>query len=325
MLIICMLFFRNFRKIIGVLLALFLNVTSHASIPNTVLSLASGSYGNPYLEVGTELCNIINLSSDEYGLKCITRTTNGSIDNIAIVLGDDTSFGISQSDAILTSPQKDDIRVIASLFEESVFVVASRNSEASSFNDIIFQKNVNISSPNSGENKTARMLMKEKGWERKDFVEVSRYEVTSLLCTNQIDVAIFLEAAPMGSFAVNLIKKCGVRLLSLGDDLIEKVTSKNKAFRAYTVPIDIYKVGDAPIKTLSVKTVLFASKDTPDELVYNVLKSLFKDFNLLKNSSESFKDFTVKDFFDERSGLLLHPGTEKFFKEISETQDSEKK
>ena len=69
-----------------------------------------------------------------------------------------------------------------------------------------------------------------------------------------------------------------------------------------------------PIPTIGVKAILFSRADTDEQVVYNMVKEVFENFDLFKQQHPAFANLTPEKL---STGLIvpLHPGAERYFKE----------
>jgi TRAP transporter TAXI family solute receptor len=293
-----------------------------AQLPSTILTIGSGSKSGNYYKIGNTFCNLINSNNADSKIKCINRTTAGSIENIEIALIDKTSISIAQIDTLSSHPEREKLRIVATLYLEPVFILASQGSDAQTFNDVLLQERINIGASNSGENSTARLLMKEKGWEKTSLDESSRYEITSLICKSlgdakSIDIAFLVGANP-NNFVFEVLKRCNARLIGIEQDFIKSFTKKYTNFAEFLIPANTYPNQKDVIKTVAMEAVLFASEDVSPKLIQDILQSIFSNMEALQNSNSSFVGRDMKSFFKTNTGLKFHKGTEDFLKELEQ-------
>lgn len=301
-----------------------IGIAFSSDFPKTVLSFSTGTYSGTYFKIGKSFCNLISESSYTHNIKCLSRTTSGSVENISIVLRDKTSIGMAQGETLIRSEKASDLRILAKIYNEPLFIVASKNASVKNFEDILLQKNINIGLQNSGENIVAKAIIKAKNWQRNDLLEIGRYDITSMFCKNAVDIAFFVEQIK-SSFIENIMQKCSARLISVNEEFIKTFLSSNKEFLEFTIPANSYTNQPFEIKTIASETFLFASKDMPEELAYNILKSIFGDIKKLQNSNPVLQNSNLNSFFPKdlgNKGISLHKGAEKFLKEIEENNNS---
>ncbi|MFP7298271.1 TAXI family TRAP transporter solute-binding subunit [Neobacillus niacini] len=77
------------------------------------------------------------------------------------------------------------------------------------------------------------------------------------------------------------------------------------------------QVNDKPIPTVGMSAVFAVRADVDEEVVYNITKSLFENLETFYESHSSAKEVTIESTLNpELMRLDLHPGAEKYFKEI---------
>lgn len=292
--------------------------TSFGNTPSSkILTIASGADGGNYFKVANSLCRFVNTNNtDSSIIKCISRTTNGSLENINLAIQDTSTLGIGQLDTIQSSSYANQLNFVAKLYIEPVFILASKTSDAKTFDDVILQDKVNIGSPKSGENATAKLLINAKNWKKVAVSEYGRYEIMSLLCSNRVNIAFLVSSTP-NDFIFDIMKKCNAKLVPFTDEFINSFTNTNKSFESYVIEKNAYPEQNSNINTIAVSTILFAHEDTSEKIVEALLKSIFADFKALQNSNHAFKNKSIDEFLKNTTELKTHNGTKNFLKTLN--------
>jgi uncharacterized protein len=83
---------------------------------------------------------------------------------------------------------------------------------------------------------------------------------------------------------------------------------------------DLYgdaQVNEKPIPTVGMSAVFAVRADVDEDVVYNITKTLFENLETFYESHSSAKEVTIESTLNpELMRLDLHPGAEKYFKEI---------
>ncbi len=103
--------------------------------------------------------------------------------------------------------------------------------------------------------------------------------------------------------------------LPISDNVLNKLAKKFK-FGNYIISPNVYKGISEPIKTLSDYTCMIVRKDLPDDLVYEILASLWKHREDLSKELIEFKNYSTETAVPK--GVPLHPGAEKFWNSLQE-------
>ena len=77
----------------------------------------------------------------------------------------------------------------------------------------------------------------------------------------------------------------------------------------------MYAGTDEDVNTFGVKATFVTSADVPDEVVYEVVKAVFDNFDRFKGLHPAFANLTPEAMVAEGNSAPLHPGAEKYYKE----------
>lgn len=105
-----------------------------------------------------------------------------------------------------------------------------------------------------------------------------------------------------------------LKMLPLSEEAIAKVGEKLGMTKT-TVPAGSYNFLDQDIPTANTQVVLITTEDRPEDEVYKVAKAIYSNLDYLYTVHKGFKDLN-KDNIAIVGSLPLHPGAEKFFREI---------
>ncbi|GBF35031.1 TRAP transporter solute receptor [Desulfocucumis palustris] len=158
----------------------------------------------------------------------------------------------------------------------------------------------------------------QKAGGKVDFV--GKYqEACDILAKGQADVIAYTMAVNAQSAALaELESQREFRILAIGDDVINKVTSELPLVVA-TIPKGMHKSVTEDTKVLADITTWVVKADMPDETVAKILDSMLKNMDSMAQVGNSeFNGFTAKELirlYGSGSQLPLHPAAEKYFKE----------
>ncbi|MEZ5728243.1 MAG: TAXI family TRAP transporter solute-binding subunit [Burkholderiaceae bacterium] len=138
--------------------------------------------------------------------------------------------------------------------------------------------------------------------------------MVSMLADGNLDVAIW-----NGSFPLPPVKKLtaerSIRLLPIPDDMYAKHHAANPPYFRLNIPGKLYKGVDAPTPSFGLSNGLVILKKVPEELVYQMTKTIFENLDKLKGVHPAFgrvKKETVLNGF----AAPLHPGALRYYREI---------
>ncbi|TJW32494.1 MAG: C4-dicarboxylate ABC transporter substrate-binding protein, partial [Mesorhizobium sp.] len=67
--------------------------------------------------------------------------------------------------------------------------------------------------------------------------------------------------------------------------------------------------------TFGVRATVVANASTPDEVVYELVKSVFENFDDFKKLHPAFANLDPKEMIKTGLSAPLHPGAERYYKE----------
>ncbi|WP_135502017.1 TAXI family TRAP transporter solute-binding subunit [Roseovarius aestuariivivens] len=289
------------------------------------ITIGTGGQTGVYYVVGQSICRLVNRGSAEHNLKCTAPSTGGSIANINAIKAGDMDMGVAQSDwqyhAYNGSSQFEgdafpDLRAVFSVHGEPFNVIARSDSGIESFTDLK-GKRVNVGNPGSGQRATMDVVMDAMGWSVSDFAltsELKSAEQSAALGDNNVDAIIFTVGHPAGSIQ-EATTTVDAKLIPVETPEIEKLVSENPYYAWATVPGGMYKGNPEDVKTFGVKATFVTSASVPEDVIYEVVKAVFENFDRFKGLHPAFENLTEEDMISTGLSAPLHPGAEKYYKE----------
>ncbi len=307
-----------------VTLYIFPSFPVHAS--DKIITIGTAGVTGVYYPAGGAICRLMNRSRKETGIRCTVESTGGSINNLEAVRKGDIELGIVQSDLLYYAYNGAEIfsdvgadkklRVLFALHSEPLTIVARKDANIVKFEDLQ-GKRVNIGAPGSGIRATMEELMMEKGWNEKTFsalVDIKSGDLSGALCGNKLDAVAYAGGHPNGTIQ-QLTASCETKLISLNDKYINKLVEKNPFYFPAVIPGGTYKGNPKDIRTVGVKAVLVASEDLDDDVVYEMVKSVFERIEDFKTLHPVFSTLQEKNMVHDSKVAPLHNGAARYFRE----------
>jgi len=313
---------------ISILSALACTVAVLAAAParaETFVTIGTGGVTGVYYPTGGAICRLVNKGSSEHGIRCSVESTGGSVYNLNTIAGGELDMGVAQSDwqyhsyngtSDFEGKANKELRAVFSVHAEPFTVVARADSGIKKFADLK-GKRVNVGNPGSGQRGTMEVVMNVLGWKMEDFKlasELKSAEQASALCDNKIDAMVFTVGHPSGSIK-EATTTCDAVLVEVSGPEIDKLVSENPYYRHAVIPGGMYTGTDADTKTFGVAATFVSSTKTPDDVIYNVVKAVFENFDQFKKLHPAFAILTKEEMVKEGLSAPLHAGAEKYYKE----------
>ncbi|OMH33592.1 TAXI family TRAP transporter solute-binding subunit [Motiliproteus sp. MSK22-1] len=290
------------------------------------VTIGTGGVTGVYYPTGGSICRLVNKTRKEHGIRCSVESTGGSVYNLNTIRAGELDMGVAQSDWQYhayngTSKFEDagpnpELRAVFSVHPEPFTVVARADSGIKKIDDLK-GKRVNIGNPGSGQRGTMEVLMAAKGWDKDTFAlasELKSSEQSSALCDNKIDAMVFTVGHPSGSIK-EATTSCDSVLVEVSGPAVDKLVKDNSYYRTATIPGGMYRGSDEDVKTFGVGATFVASTNTPDEVIYEVVKAVFENFDTFRKLHPAFNDLKKEQMIKDGLSAPLHPGAAKYYKE----------
>jgi len=133
----------------------------------------------------------------------------------------------------------------------------------------------------------------------------------------QLDAAVTMTSFP-NSTVTNVAEQMGVRLLSYTDEQIEAICAKEVYAFPCTVPANTYKGQIEDANTVADSGYVLVSKELSDEVVYEMVKIIYENWDEICEINALFKDWSFTWAFDGDPFIELAPAAAKYLKEVGE-------
>ena len=290
------------------------------------VTIGTGGVTGVYYPTGGAICRLVNKTRKDHGIRCSVESTGGSVYNLNTIAAGELDMGVAQSDWQFHAyngtskfekkgPNKK-LRAVFSVHPEPFTVVARADSGIKSFQDIK-GKRVNIGNPGSGQRGTMEVLMGALGWTNNDFKlasELKSSEQSKALCDNKIDAMVFTVGHPSGSIK-EATTSCDAVMVNVTGPEVEKLVADNDYYRTATIPGGMYRGTDTDTQTFGVGATFVSSSDVPEEVIYNVVKAVFDNFDQFRKLHPAFKNLKKEEMIKDGLSAPLHDGAVKYYKE----------
>ena len=306
--------------------ALALSIGVPVWAEQTFVTIGTGGVTGVYYPTGGAICRLVNKNRNKHGIRCSTESTGGSVFNLNTIRAGDLDMGVAQSDWQYhayhgSSKFKDkganrELRAIFSVHPEPFTVVARADSGIRNFGDLK-GKRVNVGNPGSGQRGTMEVLMEASGWKMSDFAlasELKSSEQSMALCDNKIDAMVFTVGHPSGSIT-EATTSCDSVLVNVTGSAVDKLVAENDFYRTATIPGGMYNGNPNDIKTFGVGATFVTSTRTPANVIYQVVKAVFENFDSFRKFHPAFRNLDKRQMIKDGLSAPLHAGAVKYYKE----------
>lgn len=290
------------------------------------VTIGTGGVTGVYYPTGGAICRLVNKTRKDHGIRCSVESTGGSVYNLNTIAAGELDMGVAQSDWQYHAyngtskfekkgPNKD-LRAVFSVHPEPFTVVARADSGVKDFKDLK-GKRVNIGNPGSGQRGTMEVIMGTLGWTKDDFKlasELKSSEQSKALCDNKVDAMVFTVGHPSGSIK-EATTSCDAVMVSVTGPEVDKLVADNDYYRSATIPGGMYRGTDTDTQTFGVGATFVSSAKVPADVIYNVVKAVFENFDQFQKLHPAFKNLKKEEMIKDGLSAPLHDGAVKYYKE----------
>jgi len=140
-------------------------------------------------------------------------------------------------------------------------------------------------------------------------------DAAALMKDGHLDAYMAVTSCPQSTI-IDLNFQPGVRFLPVTDADYKKVRALEPGLMHTAIPMSAYKGLNADVKTVGTVTNIIGSADLPDDLVYQIVKTLYANWPALAK----VKKKAIEDSKPENALLgariPVHPGAMRYYKEM---------
>ncbi len=287
----------------------------------TYLSMATGSPSGVYYPVGRAIGELITKYLSDVVVN--VEVSTASVSNCEAIGKHAVDLALVQNNVatwayigryMFKGRAVKNLRAIATLYPETVQIVTLKGRGIGIISDLV-GKRVSIGAPGSGTSIDAESILQRCGI-KLDSLEVyhlSFSETVRQIESGKIDVGFITAGYPTASI-MNLASRSKIELVSIPEDMIEKIHESYPYYVKIVIPKGTYKGLEHGVTTVSCMAMLVVDAALPSELVYNITKSIWGHINEIYTVHEKARYITLDTALDGLS-IPLHRGAEKYYSE----------
>lgn len=297
-----------------------------AAAQQRFVTIGTGGVTGVYYAAGGAICRLVNKDRAKHGIRCSVESTGGSVFNINTIRAGELDMGVAQSDWQFhatkgTAAFKDagpfpELRAMFSLHPEPFTVVARKEANIKRFEDFK-GKRFNVGNPGSGTRASMEELLNAMGWKLSDFAlasELRADEHGPALCDNKIDGFFYGVGHPSANIQ-DPTTTCGAQLVSLTGPAVDKLVKEHPYYAYATIPGGLYANNPNPTQTYGVLATFVTSAKVPADVVYNVTRAVFENFDEFKKLHPALANLDPKKMIKDGLSAPLHEGAIRYYKE----------
>jgi len=307
-------------------MVLFVFSLANAS-EKTRVSIATGGTGGVYYPYGGAIAEIINKHIPN--TTATAEVTGASVENVRLVGQGKATLAFTMNDTLYDAymgqgkfkdNKIDSLRTILQVYPNVYHVVTLKKNPIKKLSDLK-GKRVSVGSPGSGTEYKSSLVFPALGINYSDMkiYRLSFAENTTQLKDGAIDAGVWSVAPPTSSI-MDLATTHDIYIIPFSKKEIETIEKTFPFYSSWIIPKNTYKGQTNDVQTIAVWNSIVCHKDTPEELVYKITKTIFENKKVLLDTHK-IAEFTTPETSVAKSPIPIHPGALKYYKEIGVIKD----
>ncbi len=292
--------------------------------PKVIANIVTGTGGptGTYYAFTTAVGSI--LGTDDY--KFTVQSTGGSQANIEMIEDGEAQFAIVQNDVMNYAYEGTNgfaapvtcFSAIGCVYAEVCQVIATKASGIKTVADLK-GKNVAVGDAGSGVYYNATQILAAAGLDINSDINATAAsfgDSATLLKDGAIDAAFITAGTPTPAVS-DLATSTDIVAVDLGDEVIDKLMTDYPFYAKYKyTSADYGFITDGEATTVAIMATFIATNDMSEDQAYEITKSLWESQEEIAVAHAKGKEMN-KDAAAAAIGKVpLHPGAEKYYKEI---------
>jgi uncharacterized protein len=287
------------------------------------ISIATGPTGGVYYPLGGGIANV--LSKYVPGYAANAESTAGSVANIQLMNQKKSDIALSMADAAWDGYKGQGkfqggtvpLRALMVAYPNRMHVVTVEGTGINKFADLK-GKRVSTGAPNSATELMAARVLEALGLTNDDFKRerLDPGKSVDAIKDKKLDAFFWVGGIPTSS-VTDLGASPGMRLKLV--DHADAVDGMNKKYGPLyvrdTIAPKSYPGQEQPNQVATVWNIIIARADMPDQVAYNIVKTIFEKRDDLILVHKEAQNFDLKHQSAAAASIPYHPGAAKYFAE----------
>jgi len=322
----------SFKKILVVILFMLVGITTvNAANKVSKYTIATSVTGGTYYPVGVGIATIGSLKlAKKYKTTFSAINSAGSVENIDMLEKGEVNFALLQGligsmawqgKGKYKGKAKKNLRSITMLWQNvEHFAVRKKYAKTGNINDLknLYGKRFSIGARSSGTRVSGEIILSSLGidYNKMDIQYLGYVSSATALRDRRVD-GFNIPAGPPISAVTNAFAQMGndnIKVLNFNAKDLKKIDDNYPIWTPFIIKAGTYPGQTEDIKTIGQPNILAVTKDTPEEVVYLLTKTIYENLPFLHTVHKATLAMSLSKAIIGLP-LPLHPGAIKFYRE----------
>ncbi|MCI8455256.1 MAG: TAXI family TRAP transporter solute-binding subunit [Lachnospiraceae bacterium] len=287
-------------------------------------TVGTSSSGGTVYAIGAGLSNLLGTKIEGLTLRAVA--TGGAVDNINLMGNGEIQISLNAANTnymagegtLAGMEKQENLRGICTLYPSVIHFLVSKDSKITNASELKGTSGC-VGAAGSASECYSSDILGFYGYdykERKDVEPVftSSTGAVDLFKDGHIEWAFFPLGVP-GSNVLDLAMSGKINILPIAGEDQKKLLEQYSYYVPYTIPGGTYQGFDEDIDTIACAIALTVDESVDEEVVYQMTKCIWENISEVQQIADSLKWMTKETAMDGL-GVPLHPGAERYYKEI---------
>ena len=294
---------------------------------NTVLRCGTGGSSGTLYFIGAAIQQGVSESFEN--LQVASEATAGVVENVRRMNAGDLELGFMGPSTLIEeinagNVDPENICLLGTIYSNPWYLFGNTSQPTELSADIAGLR-MGCGEPGSSLESQATWTLFAAGLTPEDMElnHISMAEQATALVDERIDLAMMGGPVPFSTVeqVAAQTRDKGVHILSWSDEQIEKLQAEDPFINKVVIPADTYAGTDYDVNTVAYWNSLLVRSDVPEDVVYELAKYMWTHGEYLGKIFPVCADIVPEnavydlDVYAD-AGIKLHPGAERYFKEI---------
>jgi len=312
--------------VITIVLCLVVFTASQVLAKKQFYVLPTASTGGSYYPMGALMASLWSDNLKDKDIVVTSQSSGGSVENCNMMAAGENILGMSAIDVAMSANNGTGkfkgraykgIRIVSILFPTYQSWGVTFDSKITTTKDMK-GKRISLGKSGSASVRNATELLAAAGLTVKDLGKaeyIGWSQAVQGMKDGKLD-GVLLQGAPPTAAGIDLYSSKVGRIIPLTDGEIEKMTAPGIMYKV-TMKAGTYPNQSDDIQTVARQNIFIADASASEELIYQLTKIMFDNLKVLQKAHNAFRKIDPAQPFGgtEQSGMKLHPGAIRYYKE----------
>ncbi|HZG70044.1 MAG TPA: TAXI family TRAP transporter solute-binding subunit [Chondromyces sp.] len=296
--------------------------TSNAERYGEPVIFTTGTTTGVFYSLGA---NLSTIWTKELGDRVASQASNGSVENLKLMQKGEANLAFTtvniayeayNGEATFSEKPYNGVRILANLYPNVSHIIALDNGKFNNVEDLEGASFV-YGAAGSATEIESHLVVKAHGIDESTIKAnyVGFTEAVDLMRNGQVDAVNIYTGVP-ASAATELISTLDSKVLSFSEEAIDYMVDNYPWNFKYVIEPNTYDKQTKAINTVGQYSSIVIDESVSEEKAYELTKELWENLNELAKVQSIAKQFDPKKAVEGTADVPIHPGAERYYREI---------